>query len=577
MKGFENYPVWVQELARKYFTKTVSQFILYGNVNDYVPQKNKDGSFLYYNLREYLQEVLFKRRDIIISYDRASGIQFKTPEMFEDFKRFLRAYDTMRGSHFSNSVPRDPYRALGLLENFVKIRLSQGKRIALIVDYAHTLLPNTNYPNAEDRAVLVYFLRWSQENLFIENDITVTLISESLNMLNPVLIRNPHTVPIDIPYPTEEDRHNFINYYVNELTKKEPVHNITQIAPEILATLTGGLKLIQIKGLLAEAANTKTPLNHEILKEQKKEIIEIEGGGLLGFVETKFSLKDVAGHKQAKAHLLKTAEAIKQGKTEIIPMGYLVSGPVGTGKTFLVSCFAKDIGIPMVELKNFRSQWVGQTEANLERIFKILEALSPVAVMIDEADATLGKRSQSGDSGVGSRVFSMIASFMSKTEHRGKIIWFLLTARPDLMPVDLKRQGRAEEHIALFYPETIEEKKELFQVMLRKRNITEINPEEIPDHFYENLPILSGADMEALLARAQFRAFEKGTDLNVEILQEAVEDFIPPSYPEQIELMNLVAVLECTSRELLPERFREIPRGELMERIKTLKAQLLED
>src|ERR1039458_9691785 len=51
--------------------------------------------------------------------------------------------------------------------------------------------------------------------------------------------------------------------------------------------------------------------------------------------------------------------------------------------------------------------------------------------------------------------------FMNKTtiyvELRGKVIWFLLTCRPDLLPVDLKRQGRAEEHIALFYPDTQEE------------------------------------------------------------------------------------------------------------------------
>jgi len=83
--------------------------------------------------------------------------------------------------------------------------------------------------------------------------------------------------------------------------------------------------------------------------------------------------------------------------------------------------------------------------------------------------------------------------------------------------------------------------------------------------------------MEALLARAQFRAFEKNSKLTLDILNEAVEDFIPPSYPEQIELMNLVATLECTSKELLPERFRKIPRDELTEKIKLLKAKLMED
>ena len=54
--------------------------------------------------------------------------------------------------------------------------------------------------------------------------------------------------------------------------------------------------------------------------------------------------------------------------------------------------------------------------------------------------------------------FGQIASFMGNTAYRGKILWFLITSRPDLIPIDLKRQGRAEEHLALFYPDSVEEK-----------------------------------------------------------------------------------------------------------------------
>ncbi len=39
-----------------------------------------------------------------------------------------------------------------------------------------------------------------------------------------------------------------------------------------------------------------------------------------------------------------------------------------------------------------------------------------------------------------------------------------------------------------------------------------------------------------------------------------VADFVPPSYPLEIELQNLAAVQECTSRELLPEVYRTMER-----------------
>ncbi len=132
--------------------------------------------------------------------------------------------------------------------------------------------------------------------------------------------------------------------------------------------------------------------------------------------------------------------------------------------------------------------------------------MAPVAVMIDEADAYLGDRSSSGDSGVSSRVFSQIATFMSDTANRGKIIWFLMTARPDLMPIDLKRQGRAEEHLALFPPHTNEERVELFEAM-RKEDWLKTKLKII---FLlsskKDLKTFSGADMEAALTRAKFRA-----------------------------------------------------------------------
>ena len=132
-------------------------------------------------------------------------------------------------------------------------------------------------------------------------------------------------------------------------------------------------------------------------------------------------------------------------------MGYLVCGPVGTGKTFLVECLAGEAGIPVVKIKNFRDKWVGTTEGNLEKIFRLLHALGRCFVFIDEADQALGKRdSGSNDSGLSGRVYSMIAKEMSDGGNRGKIIWVLASSRPDLIEIDLKRPGRVDVKIPIF-------------------------------------------------------------------------------------------------------------------------------
>src|SRR5581483_11859363 len=185
-----------------------------------------------------------------------------------------------------------------------------------------------------------------------------------------------------------------------------------------------------------------------------------------------------------------------------------------------------------------------------------------IAVVVDEADAQLGTRSSSGDSGVSNRVFAKIAAFMGNTELRGRVIWFLLTCRPDLLPVDLKRQGRAEEHIALFYPDTKDERTALLHAMQKKCG-AELSL-EAEQYFADRSEGLSGADIEAVLTRARMRcALRQEMAVSADDMKAVLDDFVPPSYPTEIELQNLVAVLECTSLKLLPARYRASDRVEL--------------
>jgi SpoVK/Ycf46/Vps4 family AAA+-type ATPase len=213
-----------------------------------------------------------------------------------------------------------------------------------------------------------------------------------------------------------------------------------------------------------------------------------------------------------------------------------------------------------VKLKNFRSMWVGSTEGNLERILKILASLTPVGVVIDEADAALGNREQSGDSGTQQRVFAQIANFMADTRHRGRVLWFLITARPDLLPIDLKRQGRAEEHIPLFYPETRRRVRRDLpgdeeEAQARTSQVASLKPTLAQEAALKGY---SGSDLEAVLVRSILEAeAADSSEVTAEHLSRAFADFIPTTNNLERELQILAAILECTSRELLA---RALPR-----------------
>ncbi|MGD0364725.1 MAG: AAA family ATPase, partial [Bryobacteraceae bacterium] len=438
-----------------------------------------------------------------------------------------------------------------------------------ILDFAETIAPAGDVASmpADDRNALVILKRWAQNPAFLRADVTICLIAENQIELNQGIVQNPGVASIQIPLPDENERLDFIRAQL----AASPLPPGSDVSDAALAKLGAGLKRVQLQSVISHAVQNKRPLTARFLAGRKKELIEAESGGLLEFIQSRFDLSMVAGHEPAKRKLRDAAALIRAGSTEVVPMGYVICGPVGTGKTFLTTCFAGEVGIPVVMLKNFRSMWQGVTEGNLERVLNLLQAMCPIAVMVDEADAQLGNRAMSGDSGVSNRVFAQIAQFMGNTDLRGKVIWFLLTSRPDLLPVDLKRQGRAEEHIALFYPDTEEERLAMLRAMQKKTGASLPSP-EAEKFFLDRSGQLSGADVEAILTRARMKSvLANRAAIGLDDVQSALEDFIPPSYPTEIELQNLVAVLECTSRGLLPAKYKDMDRGEVIRRAKELE------
>ncbi len=443
-------PAWAQELSYKYCSKTANLYLLSGNIRDFLPHKMKEGEFNFVKIQDYVSEVLFGNRDIIVFYDRSSGVSFCKPEMKKDYLARMRqiAPKATPGTLLS----RNPVKALANLERYFYANITHNKRIVLIIDYSETVVPNTDISRYtdEDRYCLVTLNRWANDPIFTQGDVSILLLTENLADINPTIVRSPSAIKVNIPIPDERVRESFLHF----LDRNDKLLLEGSLTVPEFAGITSGLNLVNLNQLAAESFQEDREITLAYLKEKKKQIIEAEAVGLLEFIESEHDLSAVSGHDFVKKRFRSAAKAIRESRFDVLPMGYLIAGPVGTGKSFMVTAFTGEIGIPIVKFRNFRSKWQGVTESNLEKILNILKAMAPVGVMIDEADAFLGDRNQDGDSGTSNRIFAQIASFMGNTEYRGKIIWFLITCRPDLLPIDLKRQGRAEEHLALFYPET---------------------------------------------------------------------------------------------------------------------------
>jgi SpoVK/Ycf46/Vps4 family AAA+-type ATPase len=604
-------PVWAEDLRRRYLRGEASMFVLHGNVYDVVLCNRK-----MMGLTEFLTDVLLKdAKDTIAVYNVATGV------------RFTKRVDAVTGlEDLLLSTEKD--RVFAALERL----LIGATRTAVIMEYAEAIAPagDPNFQGEADRAAIVTLHRWSSLPEIERGDNVVLVISENLTELAPKLISNPKVAVVEVPMPDYETRREAASLADSRLTEKDA---------ERYAGVTAGLKSIQIASILtpqpaaeeeladresfiagllgggADAAGRAhklaaltTNLSREEVRElvaptaampapdaalpspierarketdrliakRKREILERECFGLVEFVEPAHGFDVVGGMEEVKKDLLVIAESIREGRTSRVPMGILFTGPMGTGKTFVAEAFAKECGLTTIKLKNFRSKWVGATEGNLEKILNVIRAIGQVVVIIDEGDRAFGNTDGEGDGGTSSRVIARIKEFMSDTSNRGRILFLVMTNRPDKLDVDLKRAGRLDRKIPFLYVQTAEEVELVAKALLRKNKIkTDVDLVSIRDSFSSKLIGYSNADIEAVILLANDEAARE-SDSDAPVLarhfQQAAIDYFPSRDAELLEYMELLAVFESSSRRLLPAKYASLTPEDLDAKLRHLRA-----
>src|SRR5579862_2317224 len=204
-------PAWARMLSEKYYSRAFSAFVLYGNVRDLVAL-DRGSAVEYVPLLAFLNQGLFGRRDLVLTYDRGGGLSFARPEMQSDFRTALAGYDSFHQTNYAQALPRNPDGVLNILDNYLRLRIADGKKIALILDFAETIAPAGDVSSmpADDRNALVILKRWSQNPAFLRADITICLIAENQIELNQGIVQSPGVASIQIPLPDETERLAFI-------------------------------------------------------------------------------------------------------------------------------------------------------------------------------------------------------------------------------------------------------------------------------------------------------------------------------------------------------------------------------
>ncbi|MCK6546796.1 AAA family ATPase [Myxococcota bacterium] len=602
----QQLPAWAEEIRATYLRGESSVFVVHGNVFDLILHKGELTPLV-----DFLVNVVLSKKDVIVHYNTALGVRFRK----KDAK--VENVDELFGV-------KEGDKALPALE---KLLLTQDN-VGVVIDYAETIAPggDPSFQSEADRRAVVTLHRWSLDRRFENADNVVILVSELLTELSPKIVSNPKITAITVPLPEEGDRAQLIRLVEPEATQRDV---------DRLASLSAGLKAIQIRGILAPGEDseedqveryeyilaqlgaadgakerakhitkvttgyTRKQLDEYLVKQgislretgassdsrydevfkllarRKREILEKECFGLIEFVEPKHDFSAVGGMDEVKKDLMTIAKNIREANKSRVPMGLLFVGPMGTGKTFVCEAFAKSSGLTAIKMKNFRSKWVGATEGNLEKILSVVKAIGNILVIIDEGDRAFGNSDGDGDGGTSSRVIARLKEFMSDTTNRGRVLFVLMTNRPDKLDIDIKRAGRLDKKIPFFYPEEPDEVEPVLVAQLRRHKVN--HALEFPrdrDAVSAKLVGYSNADVEAVVLLANEEAEASGVKASVEVFQRAITDYLPSRDARMLEYMELLAVFESSSRAMLPKRYAGIQIDELQDKLQTLKLQI---
>ncbi|MEN0065826.1 MAG: ATP-binding protein [Myxococcota bacterium] len=557
-------PAWADELRNRYLAGEASMFMLHGNVRDLVAWR-EEGKVEWVDLRTFLERFLARTRDVIAYYNVSQGLQFSEASHRHLFRSIVDARRQARGEERLTRLPTAATDTIPVIEDLVS---DPAHSSAVIVDYFEMIAPNADvaFMVHEDKANLVSLQRWSSDPAFMQTDNLVILVCEHLSDVSRRITSSTQLATIHLTFPEVEVRTEFIAD--QDLSEVQ-----LEMEPEVLAKMTAGLSLVQIRNILRAAALTKEPITFGEVSLRKKAIIEQECHGLVEFIPPRHDFSHVGGMERIKRDLNKIADAVKAGNRTRVPMGMIFVGPMGTGKTFVAESFATESGLTCLKLKNFRDKWVGSTEANLEKVLDLVEALGYVLLVLDEADRGLSA-DQGSDGGVNSRVIARLKEFMSDTSHRGRVVMLMMTNRPDKLDTDLKRPGRFDMKIPFFFPETGDERQLIFEALLRKNKL------KIADGIDYEVAIeetegFSGAEIEAVLLAAASNAGDDETDvIQQKHLDQAARDIIPSRDTRMLEYMEMLAVFECSAKRMLPDRFQELSTEDVQSNLDELRGQL---
>ena len=352
----------------------------------------------------------------------------------------------------------------------------------------------------------------------------------------------------DFPLPNLDDIKNRLNKMITA-NNRINVSELTEEDKEKLCKAALGLTMQEAENAFALAMVNDGNLNINdlpIILEEKMQVIRKTG--MLEYIQSDFGINDIGGLDNLKRWLLKRNNSwSERAKKYCIPApkGVLVTGIPGCGKSLTAKAMSSIWQLPLLRLDigKIFSGLVGSSEENMRKAIATVEAVSPAILWVDEIEKGLNGVSSNNDSGVSSRIFGTLLTWM---QEKTAPVFVIATANDiKRLPPELLRKGRFDEIFFVDLP-TLSERKEIFKVHLVKHLkdkdvCANIKPND--KKIINNLAIMTegfiGSEIEQVVISALCDAFFENRALEYNDFVKAIENTVPLSKTQKEEILAI--------------------------------------
>lgn len=558
---------FLDELNEAYKLRRKSLLLLTGDVHGLFYASSRDE---FVSLEDVLRSELGEKFNLV-RMDIANGISFYDAATEREVVRICESKDGLRVPESRQRLLKEligqsrhsPLSALVLLQGMMEAhrRVRQAgekiKPLCAILQYAGSLFPAGDFTRLSeiDRQRLVLFLHWVNDPAFADGPDLLLMVNPVKTEVTGKVTSLPVADHIEIPLPGLEERDGFVEWFRD----RHPGLRF-EGGKDRFGIDAAGLTLTSIKDMLEVAHRAERMVAKSDVVAEVNRLLEAELGEIIRINYPQHGPGDIIGYQHTRDIFNSLFERCDDSDTAVSAV--LVSGPNGGGKTFQLEAFAAASGRVVVELAGIRGQYFGETDKFFELLRWHIKTFGKILILVDEAHTAFGSVHSGDTHKTEKRLAGNIIKMMGDPTFLGKVLWGMMTSRPDELDPDVK--SRSPIQVPIFDLEGDERRAFVAEMFARKK---------IP---------LDDAELEGVLAATDYYSARDYRNLVAEVLatrrreRDATVSQVltgwqaSRSIEREREMQELIAAQHCSYPDLLPSRLREMDERDIAKRVDEL-------